>query len=221
VTPVRKAEEKVKELIRRSIDSEEVVDIYSMAGIEKMDISILNEEFLLGAKENKSGQAIKIEMLRQIMNNELILRMPKNIIKYTSLKEQVDKIIDKYHKNAIDSYTTIIELVERAKELQDEDKRKRELGLTEEELSFYDILAHHRDAIKDYKLIKEIVQKVTGAVRNNLQLDWYKKENARASIRLAVKKVLRGKVDINDLNKIMSEIMEQAEGQYREWPMVG
>ncbi|MCK4345744.1 MAG: DUF3387 domain-containing protein [Bacteroidales bacterium] len=70
-------------------------------------------------------------------------------------------------------------------------------------------------------MIRDIVKNVTQAVRKNLQLDWHKKENARAAIRLAVKKELRGKVDIKELNEILAEIMEQAEGQYKEWPMVG
>lgn len=220
VTPVRQTEEEIRGLIRRSIDSDDVVDVFAMAGIEKPDVSILNDEFLIGAKEKKSGQAIKIEMLRQILNNEVSARISRNIIKYTSLKEQVDKIIDTYHKNAIDSYTTILELLDRAKELQDEDLRTKELGLTEEELAFYDILAHHKGAIKDYKLIKDLVHGITQAVKKNLQLDWFKKENARAAIRLAVKKQLRGKVDIKDLNTILAEIMEQAEGQYKAWPLV-
>jgi len=112
-------------------------------------------------------------------------------------------------------------LFERAKELQDEDKRIKELGLTVEELAFYDILAHHKGAMKDYKIIKDLVHDVTKAVKKNLQLDWFKKENARAAIRLAVKKQLRGKVDIKELNDILAEIMEQAEWQYKEWPMVG
>ena len=221
VAPIRETEEEIKGLIRRSIDSDEVIDIYSMAGIEKPDVSILSEEFLIGAREKKSGHAIKIEMLRQILNNEMTRRMPKNIVKYTSLKEQIDRIIDNYHKNAEDSYTTILELYERAKELQEEDKRTKELGLSEEELAFYDILAKHKEAIKDYQLIKDLVSGITKAVRKNLQLDWFKKENARAAIRLAVKKQLRGKVNIKELNDILAEIMEQAEGQYKEWPLVG
>jgi type I restriction enzyme R subunit len=192
-----------------------------MAGIEKPDISILNDEFLIGAKEKKSGQAIKIEMLRQILNNEVTVRMTKNIIKYTSLKEQVDRIIDNYHKNAIDTYTAIVELYEHARELQNEDNRKKELGLSDEELAFYDILARHKDAIREYDLIKELVKKVSRAVVNHLELDWHKKESARAAIRLAVKKVLRGKVHMSELRDILSEVIEQAEGQYKEWPMVG
>ena len=220
-TIIRQKEMKIKELISRSIDSEEIIDVYAMAGIEKPDISILNDDFLIGARERKSGHEIKIELLRQILSNEIKLRMPKNLKKYTSLKKEVDEIIEKYHKNAIDSYTTILELINRAKEMQEEDKRTKELGLSEEELAFYDILANHETAIKDYKLIKELVQKIVKAVTNNLQLDWYKKPDAQAAIRLAVKKVIRGKVDIKELNIILAEIMEQAEGQYKEWPMVG
>ena len=55
------------------------------------------------------------------------------------------------------------------------------------------------------------------AVKTNLQLDWTKKENARAAIRLAVKKELRGKVSLTKLNEILQEIMQQAEGQFSDW----
>lgn len=220
VDPKRK-EEQIKELISRSIDSEEVIDVYEMAGIEKPDISILNEDFLLGAKESKSGRELKVELLRQILNNEISLRLPKNIKKYISLKKEVDEVIRKYHRNAIDSYTTILELFNKAKEMQDEEKRTKELGIDEKELAFYDILARHKEAIRDYGLIKEIVQKVVKAVESNLQLDWYKKPEARAGIRSALKRELRRNVNLKDLNTILAEIMEQAEGQYREWPMAG
>jgi type I restriction enzyme R subunit len=221
VSTIKKKEKEIKELISRSIESEEIIDVYKMAGIEKPDISILDDEFLLGARQQKSGQELKIELLRQILNNEIKIRYPKNIKKYASLKKEVDAVIRKYHKNAIDSYTTILELYNRAHEMQDEDKRTKELGIDEKELAFYDILVNHKDAIKDYELIKDIVHNIVKAVENNLQLDWYKKPEAQAAIRSALKRELRRKVDLTELNAILVEIMEQAEGQYREWPMVG
>jgi len=216
-----KARDEIKEMIRRSIESDEVVDIYKSVGVDRPDISILNKDFLVDAKEKKSGRNIKLEMLRQILNNEIRLRLPKNIQRYSTLREQVDKIIERYHKNAIDTYTAIVELYEHARELQNEDKRKKELGLSDEELAFYDILARHKDSIKEYDLIKELVKKVSKAVVNHLELDWHKKESARAAIRLAVKKVLRDKVQISVLKEILLDVIEQAEGQYKEWPMVG
>lgn len=211
----------IKELISQSIESEDIIDIYAMAGIEKPDISILNDEFLLGAKKDKSGMDIKIEMLRNILKDEIRLRLKKNIKYYTSLKEEIEKVIDKYHANALDSYTTILELIERAKAMQNDDVRTKELGLSEEELAFYDILYAKQDIIKESGKIQDIVHEIVKAVKSNLQLDWTKKENAKASIRLAVKKELRGKVSIAELNKILAEIMDQAEGQYATWPAVG
>lgn len=220
-TDRNKQRDQIKDIISRSIESDEIVDVFAMAGIEKPDISILNDEFLLGAKEDKTGQAIKIEMLRNILKDEIKLRLRKNIKFYTSLKEEIEKVIDRYHSNAIDSYTTILELVERAKGMQEEDVRTKELGIEPEEIAFYDIIHAKKELIKEPGQIKDIVQAVVKAVTNNLQLDWTKKENAKATIRLAVKKELRGKVSIEELNKILAEIMDQAEGQYSEWPAVG
>jgi len=209
--------EEVRDLISQSIDSDAIVDVFAMAGIEKPDISILDEEFLLGAKKNKDGHALKIEIIKNILKDQIKLRLPKNIKKYTSLKEELEKVIDKYHNNAIDSYATIAELVDRAKELQEEDQRKEELGLSEEELAFYDILSAKKDIIKEKGPIQDIVQAVVKAVKSNLQLDWTKKENAKAAIRLAVKKELRKKVSLSKLNEILEEIMQQAEGQFSDW----
>jgi len=209
--------EQIKELIQRSIESDEIVDVYKMAGIEKPDISILNDEFLLGAKTQKSGLDIKVEILRQILNNEISLRRYKNIIKYTSLKEAIEKVIERYHENAIDSYTTIVELVKHAKEITEEDSRAQQLGLSEEELAFYEILSKHQKAITDNKIISELVKQIVQSIKKNLQVDWYKKPDAKAHIMLAVKKALRGKITVEELNVVMDEIMEQATERYREW----
>ena len=209
--------ERIKELISQSIDSDDIVDVFAMAGIEKPDISILDETFLLGAKKEKDAHALKIELIKNILKDEIKLRLHKNIKKYTSLKEEIEKVIEKYHANALDSYATIAELVERAKELQNDDKRVQELGLSEEELAFYDILAAKQDIIKEEGPIQDIVHAVVKAVKANLQLDWTKKENAKAAIRLAVKKELRGKISITKLNDILQEIMQQAEGQFSDW----
>lgn len=209
--------EQIKELISRSIESEDIVDVFAMAGLERADISILNEEFLLGAKEEKDSIDIKIALMRSILMDEVKLRLHKNIKKYTSLKEELEKVIERYHLNAIDSYTTIAELIERAKQLQDEDHRIKELGLSDEELAFYDILASKKEIINESGPIQDIVHGVVKAVKSNLQIDWMNKEDAKAAIRLAVKKELRGKVSISELNTILQEIMEQAEGQFSEW----
>jgi type I restriction enzyme R subunit len=69
--------------------------------------------------------------------------------------------------------------------------------------------------------IFEVNTKMILKTEYNLQLDWYKKPEAQAAIRSALKRELRRNVDLKELNTILAEIMEQAEGQYKEWPMVG
>lgn len=211
----------IHDLIAQSIDSEKIIDVLGEMEVDHMDISILDDQFLATAKEAKDGANIRIELMRRILMDELKVKMPKNIKRYGSLKEQIEEVIEQYHKHAIDSLSVITELMKRAQELQEEDQRVKELGLSEEELAFYDILSKKEGVLREDGLMRDIVHKVAKAVKNNLQIDWYKKEDAKAAIRLAVKKELRGKVDIKALNNILAEIMEQAEGQYSDWPRVG
>jgi type I restriction enzyme, R subunit len=194
-----------------------VVDVFEMAGIEKFDISIINDDFLATAKEQKSGNELKLELIRKIMNEEIKLRQYKNLIKYKKLKEEVEKIINDYHNHFFDSLVALQKMREAARNMQEEDERRKILGLTDEEEAFYEILATHKNAISDLALIKDIVKEVTLAVKKNLQIDWYKKPDAKAQIMLAVKKVLTKKGVKKELQDILNEIMEQAEARYREW----
>jgi len=214
---IRKKEQQVKELIHRSIESEEVIDVFQMAEIERFDISIINEDFLASAKEKKTGNELKLELIRQILNDEIKVRHPKNLIKYKKLKEEVEKVINDYHSHFFDSLIALEKLRAVAKEMQEEDIRRVQLGLSDEEEAFYEILAKHKTAIADFELIKEIVKEITASIKKNLQIDWFKKPDARAQIMLAVRKVLQKKGVSAELKEIMDEIMEQAEARYKEW----
>jgi type I restriction enzyme, R subunit len=216
-TNIRKKEGQIKELIRRSIESDEVVDVFQMAGIEKFDISIINDEFLATAKEQKTGNELKLELIRKIMNEEIKLRQFKNLIKYKKLKEEVERIINDYHNHFFDSLIALQKMRDAARGMQEEDERRKILGLTDEEEAFYEILASHKNAVTDFELIKEIVKDVTATVKKNLQIDWYKKPDARAQIMLSVKRVLQKKGVSQELQDILNEIMEQAEARYKEW----
>lgn len=216
-TNIKKKEQQVKELIHRSIESEEVIDVFQMAGIERFDISIINDDFLASAKAKKTGTELKLELIRQIINDEIKVRYPKNLIKYRKLKEEVEKVINDYHNHFFDSLIALEKLREVAKEMQEEDVRRVQLGLSDEEEAFYEILAKHKTAIADFELIKEIVKEITASIKKNLQIDWFKKPDARAQIMLAVRKVLQKKGVEAELKEILEEIMEQAEARYKEW----
>ena len=216
----RKKNQRIKDLISKSLESHTIVDLAAMYDLDRIDISIIDAKFQAIVKE-KGSENIKIELLKRIVNDELRIRKPKNIRKMTNLKAELDKMLSKYHKNSLDSIAAIKHLLDLANEFKNEDKRTKELGLTEDELAFYDLLAANEKLLNVKGPMQELVHKVVDSVKKNLQLDWTKKDNAKAAIRLAVKKELRGKVPFSELDKLLKEVIEQAEGQYRDWPMVG
>lgn len=218
-TNIKKSQGQIKDLIHRSIESEDVVDVFQMAGIERFDISIINDDFLATAKDQKTGNELKLELIRQILNDEIKVRSAKNLAKSRKLKEAVEKILADYHNHFFDSLVAMEKLREVAKQMQEEDERRNQLGLTDEEEAFYEILANHPNAVQDFDLIKELVQKILAEVKKSAQQpDWYKKDDTKAQLQLAVKKVLRFKVN-GELQEILDEVMEQAEARYKVYDM--
>jgi type I restriction enzyme R subunit len=216
--PQRKENDRIKDLISKSIESQKIVDLAAMYDLDRIDISIIDDRFQAMVKE-KGGENIKIELLRRIINDELKVRMSKNIRRTTNLKEELEKVLGKYHKNSLDSIAAIKHLLDIANEFKNDDIRTKQLGLTEDELAFYDLLSGSQKIINEAGPIQDLVHKVVDSVKKNLQLDWAKKEDARAAIRLAVKKELKGKVPFSDLDNLLKEVIEQAEGQYKDWPL--
>lgn len=214
----RSKNDKIKDLISKSIESQEIVDLAAMYDLEKIDISIVDDKFQAIVKE-EGGENIKIELLRRIINDELRVRMPKNIKRMTNLKAELEKVLGNYHKNSLDSIAAIKHLLDIANEFKNDDKRTKDLGLTEDELAFYDLLSANEKLLNEKGPIQDLVHKVVDSVKKNLQLDWTKKQEARAAIRLAVKRELKGKVSFSELDRILKEVIEQAEGQYKDWPM--
>jgi len=218
--PQRIKNDRIKDLISKSIESQKIVDLATMYDLDRIDISIIDDRFQAMVKE-KGGENIKVELLRRIINDELKVRMVKNIRRMTSLKEELEKVLSKYHQNSLDSIAAIKHLLDIATEFKNDDTRTKELGLTEDELAFYDLLTANEKIINQAGPIQDLVHRVVALVKKNLQLDWTKKEDARSAIRLAVKKELKGKVAFSELDNLLKEVLEQAEGQYGDWPMMG
>lgn len=216
----RKKQEAIKDLISKSLAANKIVDLAEMYDIENADISIIDDHFQAIAKQ-KGNENIKIELLKRIVNDEIRARLTMNLTKMTSLKEELDKVLSNYHKNTLDSIATIKHLLDIANEFIIEDKRLKELGLTNDELAFYDLLTTKRELINEEGPIQDLVHRVVDSMKKNLQLDWTKKEDAKAAIRLAVKKELKGKVPFSELDNLLKVIIEQAEGQFKNWPLMG
>lgn len=216
----RMENERIKDLISRSLQSHAIVDLASMYDLDQIDISIIDDRFQAIVKE-KGGENIKVELLRRIINDEIRVRMATNIKRMTNLREELEKTLGRYHKNSLDSIAAIKHLLDIAEELRQDDIRTKELGLSEDELAFYDLLSSKQELLNEAGPIQDLVHKVVDGVKKNLEIDWTKKEDAKAAIRLAVKRELRGKIPFSELDNLLKEVIEQAEGQYKDWPLTG
>jgi len=195
-TGEQKSDEEIETAIRQIVDkavvSEGVIDIYKEAGIKNPDISILSDEFIEEVK-NLKYKNLSIKLLEKLLNDEIKIRSSKNIIQSKKLSEMLQDAIKKYQNNVLTSVQMIDELIRIAKEIQKEDKSAKELGLTDEEIAFYDALADNESAkeLLGDKVLKEIAQDLVNQVKKNASIDWTIRESVRAKLRILVKRTLR------------------------------
>jgi len=209
----------IKQLVSRAVSSTEVVDIFEAAGIEKPDISILSDEFLEEVKALPQKN-LALALLKKLINDEIKTRSKKNVVQARSFAEMLEQAVKKYQNRAIEAAEIIQELIEIARELRRSEQRGQTLGLTEDEIAFYDALADNgsaKEIIGDDKL-RTIAQLLVDRVKSSVSIDWTLRENARAQIRVMVKRILRQYGYPPDLQKAATElVIEQAEVLCQSW----
>jgi type I restriction enzyme R subunit len=203
----------IRQIVNKAVASEGVIDIFDAAGIKKPDISILSEDFLEEIRTMKR-QNIALELLKKILNDELRSRTKKNAVQVKKFSEMLHNAIKKYQNNLLTAAQVIDELIKLAQEVKESDKRGENLGLTDDEIAFYDALAQNESAEKvlgDDKL-KEIARILVGKVRENATIDWSVRESARARMRVMVKRLLNQYGYPPDFQEKATEtVLEQAE----------
>ena len=210
----------VKQLVSQAISSDQVIDIFKTAGLDKPDISILSDEFLADVK-NMPYKNLAIELLKKLLNDEIKVRARKNLIQGRSFAEMLDKSIKQYQNKAIEAVQVIEQLIELAKKMREANQRGEKLGLTEDEVAFYDALEVNDSAVKVLKeeTLRTIARELVETVRRNRSIDWTIKESIQAKLRVMVKRVLRKYGYPPDLEKRATEtVLEQAKMLCKDWP---
>lgn len=217
VSSSHKTDEEMETTIRQVVDkalvSEQVVDIFDAAGIKKPDISILSEEFLMELKgmEHKN---IALEVLRKLLNDEIKIRMQRNLVQGKSLMEMLETSINRYHNKVITAVEVIDELIGLSKHIVAQDNAAKELGLSEYEYAFYSAVAANNSAMElmGKDKLRELAVVLTETIRNNASIDWEIKENVRAKMRVAIKRLLRRYGYPPDMQMLATEtVIKQAE----------
>ncbi|KXB07065.1 DEAD/DEAH box helicase [candidate division MSBL1 archaeon SCGC-AAA382A20] len=209
----------IKQLVSRAVSSNEVVDIFASAGLKKPDISILSDEFLEEVRQIPQRN-LAVETLRKLLNDEIKTRSKKNVVQARSFSEMLEETIRKYQNRSIEAATVITELIELAKEMRDAQNRGEELGLSEDEVAFYDALGVNDSAVKVLgdDTLRAIAQELVRTVRRSVTIDWTKRESARAKIRVLVKRILRKYGYPPDKQeKATKTVLQQAEVLCKDW----
>jgi type I restriction enzyme R subunit len=202
----------IKQIVDDALSSGGVVDVFKAAGVSAPSLDILSDEFLLEVK-NMKHQNLAFELLKKLLNDDVKTRKKKNLIQGKKFSEMLSNVIKRYHNNQIDTAQVIQELANMAKEMRLQDSKPAELGLTPEEYAFYTILAENSSTqfLEDHKM-KELIHLIVDIIRKNATVDWEKRDDVRAKLRLMVKKVLMKYGYPPDIARIEADrVLEQGE----------
>ena len=217
--PEEELDQAVRQIISRAVSPEGVVDIFAAAGLKKPDISILSDEFLTEVR-GIPHRNLAVELLQRLLKGELKTYRRKNVVQARSFAELLEQTIRKYQNRAIEVAQVIEELIQLAKEMREANARGDALGLTEDEVAFYDALETNDSAVKILgdETLRGIARELVEAVRNNVTIDWTLRENVCAKLRVLVKRILRKHGYPPDRQeKATQTVLEQAEVLSAGW----
>ncbi|RPJ75149.1 MAG: DUF3387 domain-containing protein, partial [Alphaproteobacteria bacterium] len=209
----------IRQIVSKALVSDRVIDIFAAAGLKKPDISILSEEFLAEVREMPQKN-LAFEMLKKLLNDEIKIRQKKNLIRSRSFLDMLEKSVKAYMNKSIEAAEVIEHLIELARKMREEQDRGKNLGLTDDEVAFYDALADH-EGVKEVMgddLLMTIARELVETVRKNVTIDWTLRENVQAKLRVMVKKILRKYGYPPDKQQRATDtVLEQAKLLCKDW----
>ena len=190
--PEEELDHAVRQIVSRAVASEGVIDIFSAAGLEKPDISVLSDEFLAEVRDMPQRN-LAVELLQKLLKGELAVRRKRNVVQARSFAEMLEHTLRRYQNRAVEAAQVIEELIQLARELREAGARGEKLGLSDDEVAFYDALEINDSAVRVLgdETLRAIARELVQTVRNNVTIDWTLRENVRANLRRLVKRILR------------------------------
>jgi len=186
---LRELNQRINELLKHSVQSEGVINLFSDVSQE---FSIFDPEFLTQISHLKQKN-LAVEMLKKLLNEQVRVFAHTNIVRAEKFSELIKQIMNEYLKGLITNEQVIQELLKVAQEISHGKQESAALGLTDEELAFYDVLAKPQ-AVKDFYSNDQLIaitKELALTLRENQLIDWDKKESTRAKIRMLIKKLLK------------------------------
>jgi type I restriction enzyme R subunit len=203
----------IRQIIDSAVVSERVVDIFDAVGLDKPDIGLLDDDFLAQVK-NLPERNLAVELLERLLQGEIRSRFGSNVVQERKFSELLGNVIKRYQNRSIETAQVMEELVEMARKFREAASRGQTLGLSDDEVRFYDALATNESAVRELsdETLKKIAHELTENLRANLTVDWSQRESVRAKLRLMVKRILRKyKYPPDAADAAVELVLEQAE----------
>lgn len=202
--------ERINELLKQSIKSEGVINLFSDV---KEEFSLFDPKFLEEIA-NMKQKNIAVEILKKLIAEQVSVYRKTNVVKSEKFSEIIQSAMNRYLNGMLTNEEVIEELLNLAKQIANAQQEGDNLGLNSEELAFYDALTKPR-AIKDFYENEELIaitKELADALRKNRTIDWQKRESARAKMRMMIKKLLRKhKYPPEEIPEAIDVVMTQCE----------
>ncbi|MDP3874329.1 MAG: type I restriction endonuclease subunit R [Methyloversatilis sp.] len=209
----------IRQIISSAVVSEDVVDVFNAVGLDKPNIGILDDDFLADVR-NLPERNLAVELLDRLLQGEIKSRFGSNVVQERKFSELLANVITRYQNRAIETAQVIEELIAMAKKFRAAASRGEEMGLSEDEVRFYDALADNESAVRELSddILKKIAQELTDSLRRNLTVDWSERESVRAKLRLMVKRILRKyRYPPDEQEKAVELVLQQAQALGEAW----
>lgn len=208
----KEMDQRINVMLQKSIISEEVIDVFDALGLSN-EVSILSEEFLQEVQEMKHKN-LAVEMLKKLLEGNIKVMEKSNLVKSEKFSEKLKKAINKYRNQAITNAEVIQELVNMAHEMKKMKEDNDALGLSEDEIAFYDALTND-DVVQQVMsddTLKKIAHELTDTIRRSVTIDWSIRKSAQAKMRTIIKRLLK-KYDYppKQAKKALETVLRQAE----------
>ena len=159
----------IRQIISSAVVSEEVVDIFDAVGLDKPNIGILDDAFLAEVR-NLPERNLAVELLERLLEGEIKSRFAGNVVQNKKFSDMLTDVVQRYQNRSIEAAQVMEELVQMAKKFREAAARGEQLGLTEDEVRFYDALANNESAVRELtdETLKKIAHELAENLRKNL-----------------------------------------------------
>jgi len=209
----------IRQIISSAVVSEAVVDIFDAVGLDKPNIGILDDAFLAEVR-NLPERNLAVELLERLLEGEIKSRFAGNVVQNKKFSDMLTDVVQRYQNRSIEAAQVMEELVQMAKKFREAAARGEQLGLTEDEVRFYDALANNESAVRELtdETLRKIAHELAENLRKNLTVDWTARESVQAKLRLMVKRILRKyKYPPDEQEAAVELVLQQAKALGEAW----